>query len=122
MSIGARVDQRQHWRDRTRGNRLGTTCGVAGQVQPGAAGQGVIIKVLQPKVIAKYYKGTGTIDRHTTIQAGHQTLGQEVHPWCPRLCLCQCLPFFQQIVGASNRTTSCLEFFGRLADKIIDNQ
>jgi hypothetical protein len=30
--------------------------------------------------------------------------------------------FSQQVVGADNRTTSCLEFFGRLADKIIDQQ
>ena len=30
--------------------------------------------------------------------------------------------YFQQVVGASNRTTSCLKFFGRHADKLNDNQ
>jgi len=30
--------------------------------------------------------------------------------------------FFQQVVSANNRMTSCLEFFGRLADELIDNQ
>jgi hypothetical protein len=30
--------------------------------------------------------------------------------------------FFQQVVYPNNRTMSCLEFFGRLADKLIKNQ
>ena len=30
--------------------------------------------------------------------------------------------FYQQVVRADNRTTSCLEFFERLADELIDNQ
>ena len=30
----------------------------------------VIIEVAQPKAIATYYKGVGTIDRHNRIRAG----------------------------------------------------
>ncbi len=30
--------------------------------------------------------------------------------------------FFQQVINTNNRTTSSLEFFGRLADELIDNQ
>ncbi len=30
--------------------------------------------------------------------------------------------FYQQVVRADNRTTSCLGFFGRLTDKLVDNQ
>ena len=30
--------------------------------------------------------------------------------------------FYQQVVRADNRTTSCLKFFGRLVDELIDNQ
>jgi hypothetical protein len=30
--------------------------------------------------------------------------------------------FFHQVVRTNNRTTICLKFFGRLADKLIKNQ
>jgi hypothetical protein len=30
--------------------------------------------------------------------------------------------FFKQVIHADNRTMCCLKFFGRLADKLVDNQ
>ena len=91
----------------------------------------VIIKVAQPMAIAKYYKGAGTIDRHNRLRADELRLDRDLGTkhWDKRfnlgvlgiICVDAYL-FFQQVVSSNNRTTSCLEFFGRLADELIDNQ
>ncbi|KAL3815427.1 hypothetical protein ACHAXA_009172 [Cyclostephanos tholiformis] len=91
----------------------------------------VIIKVPQPKAIAKYYKGAGTIDRHNRLRVDELQLDRNLGTkhWDKRfnigvlgiICVDAYL-FFQQVVSANNRTRSCLEFFGRLADELIDNQ
>ncbi|KAL3808144.1 hypothetical protein ACHAXA_000428, partial [Cyclostephanos tholiformis] len=91
----------------------------------------VIIEVPQPKAITKYYKGAGTIDRHNRLRADELRL--DLNPgtkhWDKRfnigvlsiICVDAYL-FFQQVVSTNSRTRSCLEFFGRLADELIDNQ
>ncbi len=91
----------------------------------------VIINVPQPKAIATYYKGAGTIDRHNRIRADE--LWMDRNPatkyWDKTIKLgvlgivcINAYQFFQQVVHANNRTMSCLEFFRRLADKLIKNQ
>ncbi len=69
------------WVDRNRCFFITTTCGLGnrGMIQRKRLRQldksgrappdKVIIKVPQPKAIAKYYKGAGTIDRHNRIRA-----------------------------------------------------
>jgi hypothetical protein len=96
-----------------------------------AAPDKVIIKVPQPKAIAKYYKGAGTIDRHNRIRADELRLDRNLATkhWDKRfnlgvlgiICVDSYL-FYQQVVHANNRTMSCLEFFGRLADELVNNQ
>jgi hypothetical protein len=91
----------------------------------------VIIEVAQPKAIAKYYKGAGTINWHNRICADKLQMDCNLATkhWDKRfnlgvlgiVCIGAYL-FFQQVVHADNRTTSCLDFFGRLADKLVDNQ
>ncbi|KAL3815576.1 hypothetical protein ACHAXA_000308 [Cyclostephanos tholiformis] len=82
----------------------------------------VIIEVPQPKAIAKYYKGAGPIDRHHRLRANELRLDRNLGTkhWEKRFnigvlgIIC--------VISANNRTRSCLEFFGRLVDKLIDNQ
>jgi len=91
----------------------------------------VIIEVPQPKAITKYYKGAGTIDQRNRLRADKLRLDRNLGTkhWDKRfnigvlgiICVDAYL-FFQQVVSANNRTMSCLEFFGRLADELIDNQ
>ena len=131
------------WVDRNRRFFIATTCGLgdgemiqrkrlrqldkSGRVLPDK----VIIEVPQPKAIAKYYKGAGTIDRHNRLRADELWLDRNLGTkhWDKRfnigvlgiICVDAFL-FFQQVVSANNRMTSCFEFFGRLADELIDNQ
>jgi hypothetical protein len=131
------------WVDRNRRFFITTTCGLgegemiqrkrlrqldkSGRAPPDK----VIIEVAQPMAIAKYYKGAGTIDRHNRLRADELRLDRNLGTkhWDKRfnlgvlgiICVDAYL-FFQQVVSANNRTTSCLEFFGRLADELIDNQ
>jgi len=90
----------------------------------------VIIKVAQPKAIATYYKGAGTIDRHIRIRADELQMDRNLatRHWDKRfnlgvlgiICIDAFL-FFQQMFHADNKKTSCLEFFCKLADEIINN-
>jgi hypothetical protein len=131
------------WVDRNRRFFIATTCGLgegemiqckclrqldkSGRAPPDK----VIIKVAQPMAIAKYYKGASTIDRHNRLRADKLRLDRNLGTkhWDKRfnlgvlgiICVDAYL-FFQQVVSANNRTTSCLKFFGRLADELIDNQ
>jgi hypothetical protein len=85
----------------------------------------------QPKAIATYYKGASTIDRHNRMHADELRMDRNpaTKYWDKRInlgvffviCIDAYL-FFQQVVHPNNRTASCLEFFGRLADKLIKNQ
>ena len=91
----------------------------------------VIMEVAQPKAIAKYYNGAGTIDQHNRIRTNKLRMDRNLttKDWAKRfnlrvlgiICINAYL-FYQQVVCADNRTTSCLEFFERLADKLVDNQ
>ncbi|KAL3778102.1 hypothetical protein ACHAW5_004096 [Stephanodiscus triporus] len=84
----------------------------------------------QPKAIARITSGAGTIDRHNRIRADELRLDRNLGTkhWDKRfnlgvlgiICVDTYL-FFQQVVSANNRTMSCLEFFGRLADELVDN-
>ena len=131
------------WVDRNRRFFIATTCGLgegemiqrkrlrqldkSGRAPPDK----VIIEVPQPKAITKYYKGAGTIDRHKRLRADQLRLDRNLGTkhWDKRfnlgvlgiICIDAYL-FFQQVVSSNNRTTSCLEFFGRLADELVDNQ
>ena len=131
------------WVDRNRRFFVATTCGLgegetiqrkrlrqldkSGRAPPDK----VIIEVDQPKAIERYYEGAGTIDRHNRIRADELRLDRNLATkhWDKRfnlgvlgiICVDAYL-FFQQVVGADKRTASCLEFFGRLADELIDNQ
>ncbi len=91
----------------------------------------VIISVSQPKAVATYYKGTGTIDLHNRIHADELWMDHNLTTkyWDKRINLgilsmvcVNAYLFFQQEVHANSRTTSCLKFFGRLADELIKNQ
>ncbi len=89
----------------------------------------VIFNVPQPKAIATYYKGPRTIDRHNRIRADSCGWASILPPWDKRINLgilsivcVNAYLFFQQVVHANNGATSCLEFFGRLADELIKNQ
>ncbi|KAL3781821.1 LOW QUALITY PROTEIN: hypothetical protein ACHAW5_001131 [Stephanodiscus triporus] len=129
------------WVDRNRRFFIATTCGLGegemiqrkrlcqldktGRAPPDK----VIIEVPQPKAIAKYYKGAGTIDRHNRIRADELRLDRNLctKHWDKRfnldvlgiICVDTYL-FFNR--SANNRMMSCLEFFGRLVDKLVDNQ
>ncbi len=91
----------------------------------------MIIEVAQPKAIKRYYEGAGTIDRHNRVRANELRMDRNLATkhWDKRfnlgvlgiICVDVYL-FFQQVVRADERTASCLEFFGRLADELIDNQ
>jgi hypothetical protein len=91
----------------------------------------VIIHVAQPRAIATYYKGAGTIDRHNRIRADKLQMDRNLgtKDWAERfnlgilgiICV-DAYPLFKGVVHSSNRTTSCLEFFGKLADELIENQ
>ncbi|KAL3821904.1 hypothetical protein ACHAXA_008438 [Cyclostephanos tholiformis] len=131
------------WVDRNRRLFIATTCGLGEgeKIQRKRLRQldksrrappdKVVIEVAQPKAIAKYYKGAGTIDRHNRIRADKLRLDRNLgtRHWDKRfnlgvlgiICVDAFL-FFQQVVSANNRMTSCLEFFGRLADELVDNQ
>jgi len=90
----------------------------------------VIIEVAQPKAITTYYKGAGTIDRHNRIRADELGMDRNLatRHWDKRfnlgvlgiICFNAYL-FFQQVVHADNKKTSCLEFFCKLAGELIDN-
>jgi hypothetical protein len=98
----------------------------SGRAQPDK----VIIDVDVPKAIKMYYKGAGTIDRHNRIRAAKLRMDRNLATkhWDKRfnlgilgiVCIDAYL-FFQQVVHADNRTTSCLEFFGSLTDELINN-
>jgi hypothetical protein len=89
----------------------------------------VIIEVAQPKAIATYYKGASTIDRHNMIRADELRMDCNLatRHWDKRfnlgvlgiICVDAYL-FFQQVVHADNKMISCLEFFCKLADELID--
>ena len=91
----------------------------------------VIIQVAQPKAIAKYNEAAGTINRHNRICADELQMDHNLatKDWAKRfnlsilgiVCVDAYL-FFQQVVHADIRTTSCLEFFGRLVNELITNQ
>jgi hypothetical protein len=91
----------------------------------------VIIHVAQPRAIATYYEGAGTIDRHNRIHADKLRMDRNLgtKDWAKRfnlgvlgiICVDAYL-LFKGVVHSSNRTTSCLKFFGKLADKLIENQ
>jgi hypothetical protein len=109
------------WVDRNRRFFIATTCGLgegemiqrerlrqldkSGRAPPDK----VIIKVPQPKVIAKYYKGAGTIDRHNRLRADELRLDRNLGTkhWDKRfnhgvrgiICVDAYL-FFQQVVSA----------------------
>jgi len=131
------------WVDRNRCFFIATTCGLGeGEMiqrkrlcqldkSSWAPPDKVIIEVPQPKAIEKYYKGAGIIVRHNRLQADELRLDRKLgtEHWDKRfnlgvlgiICVDAYL-FFQQVVSANNRTTSCLEFFGKLADELVDNQ
>jgi hypothetical protein len=81
-------------------------------------------------VTATYYKGAGTIDRHNRIHANELRMDRNLatRHWDKRfnlgvlgiICV-DAYPFFQQVVHADNKMISCLEYFCKLADKLIDN-
>ena len=130
------------WVDRNRRFFVTTTCGIgegeevfrkrlrqldkSGRAPPDT----VIIEVAQPKAIATYYKGAGTIDRHNRIRANELRMDRNLatRHWDKRfnlgvlgiICVDAYL-FFQQVVHADNKMISCLEFFCKLADELIDN-
>jgi hypothetical protein len=130
------------WVDRNCRFFITTTCGIgegetitrkrlrqlnkSGRAQPDK----VIIDVDVPKAIEMYYEGAGTIDRHNRIRAAELRMDRNLATkhWDKRfnlgvlgiICVDAYL-FSQQVVHADNRTTSCLEFFGSLADELIDN-
>jgi hypothetical protein len=91
----------------------------------------VIIRVAQPRAIATYYEGAGTIDWHNRIRADELRMDCNLgtKDWAKRfnlgilgiICVDAYL-LFNGVVHSSNRTTSCLEFFGKLAEKLIKNQ
>lgn len=90
----------------------------------------VMIEVTQPKAVATYYAGAGTIDMHNRIRAAELRMDRNLRTkdWSKRfnfgilgiVCVDAYL-FFQQVVHADNKIRSCHEFFGRLADELIDN-
>jgi hypothetical protein len=130
------------WVDRNRRFFVTTTCGIgegedvfrkrlrqldmSGRAPPDR----VIIEVAQPKAIATYYKGAGTIDHHNRIRADELWMDRNLatRHWDKRfnlgvlgiICVDACL-FFQQVVHADNKKTSCLKFFCKLADELINN-
>jgi hypothetical protein len=115
------------WLDQNRRFFVMTTCGIreeekisckrlcqldkSGWVPPDK----VIIKVAQSKVITKYYKGAGTIDRHNRIHTNKLQMDRNLTTkhWDKRfklgvlsiICIDAYL-LFQQVVHANNRTTS----------------
>ena len=130
------------WVDRNRQCFVTTSCGIGegedvfrkrlpqldkfGRAPPDT----VIIEVVQPKAIATYYKGAGTIDRHNRIRADELRMDRNLATryWDKRfnlgvlgiICVDAYL-FFQQVVHADNKMISCLEFFCKVADDLIDN-
>jgi len=90
----------------------------------------VIIEVAQPKAIATYYKGAGTIDRHNRICAdelrmdrnlGTKHLDKRFNLGVLGIICINAYLFFQQVVHADNNKISCLEFFCKLIDELINN-
>ncbi len=91
----------------------------------------VIIRVAQPRAIATYYEGAGMIDRHNRIRADELRMDRNLgtKDWAKRfnlsilgiICVDAYL-LFKGVVHSSNRTMSCLEFFSKLADELIENQ
>jgi len=90
----------------------------------------VIIEVAQPKGITTYYKGAGTIDQHNRIRANELRMDRNLTTkhWDKRFNLgvlgiicANAYLFFQQVVYVDNKMTSCLEFFCKLAEVLIDN-
>jgi hypothetical protein len=98
----------------------------SGKVQPDK----VIIDVDVPKDIKMYYEGTSTINRHNRIHVAKLRMDRNLATkhWDKRfnlgilgiVCVNAYL-FSQQVVHADNRPTSCLKFYGSLADELINN-
>ena len=91
----------------------------------------VILEVKQPKAIKKYYNGAGTIDMHNRIHANKLRLDHNLatRHWDQRFnfsifgMVCNdAFLFYQAVAHANNKKTNCLEFFGVLTDKLIENQ
>ena len=90
----------------------------------------VIIEVTQTKAIAKYYKGAGTIDPQNWIRADKLRMDCNLATkhWDKRfnfgvlgiICI-DAYHFYQQVVRTNKKKTSCLEFFCKLAEELINN-
>jgi len=117
------------WVDRNQRFFVMTTCGIgegedvflkclrqldkSGRAPPDK----VIMEVPQPKEIATYYKGAGTIDRHNRIRADELRMDRNLatRHWDKKfnlgvlgiICVDAYL-FFQQVVHADNKKISCL--------------
>jgi hypothetical protein len=131
------------WVDCNRRFFIATTCGLGeGEMITGnclrqldksgrALPQRVIIEVRQPMAVEKYYAGAGTIDMHNRIRADKLQMDRNLGTkHCDKrfklgvlgiICVNTYL-FFQQVTGGNNKSMSCHEFFGRLADDLIKNQ
>jgi hypothetical protein len=90
----------------------------------------VIIEVAQPKAIATYYKGAGIIDRHNRICAdelwmdrnlGTKHLDKRFNLGVLGIICVNAYLIFQQVVHADNNKISCLKFFCKLIDELINN-
>jgi hypothetical protein len=99
----------------------------ARQVRPGTTGHGHH-QCPPAEGHRNIYKGASTINLHNRICADELQMYRNLATkyWDKRINLSVltviCIDaylFFQQVVHANNRTMSCLEFFGRLADKLI---
>ena len=81
-------------------------------------------------MIEQYYKGVGTIDFHNRVRVNKVRLERNIltKDWARRfnlsifgmICVDASL-FYQRIVHERNKKGSYCEFFGSLADKLIDN-
>ena len=89
----------------------------------------VPIQVAQPKAVAKYYEAAGTIDIHSRIHVDELRMNCNLatKDWVKRfnigilgiVCVDTYL-FFQQVVHAANKMTSCYKFFCKLVDELMD--
>jgi hypothetical protein len=83
-----------------------------------------------PKMIVQYYKGDGTIDFHNRVGVDEVRLERNIltKDWARRfnlsifgmICVNASL-FYQRIVHEHNKKGSYCEFFGSLADELINN-
>ena len=123
------------WVDRNRQCFVTTSCGIGegedvfrkrlpqldkfGRAPPDT----VIIEVVQPKAIATYFKGAGTIDRHNRIRADELRMDRNLATryWDKRfnlgvlgiICVNAYL-FFQQVVHADNKMIAASNSFASL--------